>query len=212
MNQEILLSNTYLGPVEYYRTMANHAVVRIEQCDHFEKQTYRNRCRIMTCNQLMDLSVPIIRPKEKCATRDILISYHEKWQQTQWRAIESAYNSSPFFEYYREDYEPFFLKETKYLVDLNMGLMETTLDLLHLRPAIHLTERYETQEELGKCLDGRELFHPKKTFVGSDIRPYYQVFSPIFGFQPNLSIIDLLFNLGPEALLYLSLKPNKSAS
>ena len=111
MSQSVLLSSAYLAPIEYYQAIAQNDATIIEQYDHFEKQTYRNRCRILTCNQVMDLVVPIIRPKERCPFKEIKISYTEKWQQTHWRAIESAYNKSPFFEYYKEDYEPFYKKK-----------------------------------------------------------------------------------------------------
>lgn len=201
-NSDVLLCSAYLAPVEYYQAMANHQNVYIEECDHFEKQTFRNRCRIMTTNQLMDLTVPIIRPKEKCPLRDIQISYQEKWQQLHWRAIESAYNNSPFFEYYREDYEPLFSKKFDFLVDLNWQLMETTLSLLHLYVTPSRTTVYQKIEELENCRDSRNEFLPKKEY-DTKIPPYYQVFSDTFGFQPRLSIIDLLFNMGPESVLYL---------
>jgi len=200
----ILLSNLYLAPIDYYISLGQSENVLIEQHDHFEKQTYRNRCRILTSNGPMDLVVPIIRPKEKCPTKDILISYREKWQQTHWRAIESAYNSSPFFEYYKEDFEPFFTQKINYLIDLNNGLMDTVLQLIHLPVNYQLTDTYKKKEEVVSqgIEDLRKVFHPKQDNK-TDIKPYYQVFDQKFGFQGGLSIIDLLFNLGPEALIYL---------
>lgn len=201
--ERLLLSSAYLAPVEYYKKMAQYDHIEIEQFDHFEKQTYRNRCRIMTCNQIMDLTIPIIRPKEKCPFKEIKISYQEKWQQTHWRAIESAYNSSPFFEYYRDDFEPFYKKKWDFLIDFNMQIQETTLSLLHLYKKPQLTELYRKKEDLEDDYnDLRKAFHPKQA-QPLDLPPYYQVFNAQFGFQPNLSIIDLLFNLGPEGLLYL---------
>ena len=200
----ILLSNLYLAPIDYYIALSQSDNVLIEQHDHFEKQTYRNRCRILTSNGPMDLVVPIIRPKEKCPTKDILISYQEKWQQTHWRAIESAYNSSPFFEYYKEDFEPFFTQKINYLIDLNNGLMETLLQLIHLPVNYQLTDTYKKKEEVVSqgIEDQRKAFHPKQTDK-IVTKPYYQVFDQKFGFQGGLSIIDLLFNLGPESLIYL---------
>lgn len=202
MSQSVLLSSAYLAPIEYYQAIAQNDATIIEQYDHFEKQTYRNRCRILTCNQVMDLVVPIIRPKERCPFKEIKISYTEKWQQTHWRAIESAYNKSPFFEYYKEDYEPFYTKKYDYLIDLNQGLMETTMELIHLYGPISLSETYQKGDELVGITDMRRSFHPKQIHTKTN-KPYYQVFDQKFGFQPHLSIIDLLFNMGPETILYL---------
>lgn len=202
MSQSVLLSSAYLAPIEYYQAIAQNDATIIEQYDHFEKQTYRNRCRILTCNQVMDLVVPIIRPKERCPFKEIKISYTEKWQQTHWRAIESAYNKSPFFEYYKEDYEPFYTKKYDYLIDLNQGLMETTMELIHLYAPISLSETYQKGDELVGITDMRRSFHPKQIHTKTN-KPYYQVFDQKFGFQPHLSIIDLLFNMGPETILYL---------
>lgn len=202
MSQSVLLSSAYLAPIEYYQAIAQNDATIIEQYDHFEKQTYRNRCRILTCNQVMDLVVPIIRPKERCLFKEIKISYTEKWQQTHWRAIESAYNKSPFFEYYKEDYEPFFTKKYDYLIDLNQGLLETTMQLIHLYTPLSLSKTYQKEEELVGITDMRRSFHPKQIHTKTN-KPYYQVFDQKFGFQPHLSIIDLLFNMGPETILYL---------
>lgn len=202
MSQSVLLSSAYLAPIEYYQAIAQNDATIIEQYDHFEKQTYRNRCRILTCNQVMDLVVPIIRPKERCPFKEIKISYTEKWQQTHWRAIESAYNKSPFFEYYKEDYEPFFTKKYDYLIDLNQGLLKTTMELIHLYAPISLSETYQKGDELVGITDMRRSFHPKQIHTKTN-KPYFQVFDQKFGFQPHLSIIDLLFNMGPETILYL---------
>ncbi|MBR0503562.1 MAG: WbqC family protein [Paludibacteraceae bacterium] len=202
MSQSVLLSSAYLAPIEYYQAIAQNDATIIEQYDHFEKQTYRSRCRILTCNQVMDLVVPIIRPKERCPFKEIKISYTEKWQQTHWRAIESAYNKSPFFEYYKEDYEPFFTKKYDYLIDLNQGLLETTMQLIHLYTPLSLSKTYQKEEELVGITDMRRSFHPKQIHTKTN-KPYYQVFDQKFGFQPHLSIIDLLFNMGPETILYL---------
>jgi len=202
MSQTVLLSSAYLAPIEYYQAIAQNEEAIIEQYDHFEKQTYRNRCRILTCNQVMDLVVPIIRPKERVPFKEIKISYTEKWQQTHWRAIESAYNKSPFFEYYKEDYEPFFTKKYDYLIDLNQGLLETTMQLIHLYTPLSLSKTYQKVEELVGITDMRRSFHPKQIHTETN-KPYYQVFDQKFGFQPHLSIIDLLFNMGPETILYL---------
>ncbi len=199
MNNKILLSTAYLGPVSYYRAMAHADEIQVEQCDHYHKQTYRNRCRIMTGNGVMELSVPVLKSGNKTAVRDLKIAYVESWQQVHWRAIASAYNSSPFFEYYRDDFEPFFTKKTEYLIDFNMGLMEVVDGLVGIKTPISLTEEYLPSPVGMKDL--REVFSPKQP-DGSEVA-YYQVFDQKYGFVPDLSILDLLFNMGPESLLVL---------
>ncbi|MBR6659117.1 MAG: WbqC family protein [Paludibacteraceae bacterium] len=201
MDQRLLLTTTYLGPIDYFRQIYTAPKVVIEQNDHYTKQTYRNRCRIATSNHPLDLTIPVIRPKEKCPTKEIQISYKENWRINHWRAIESAYNSTPFFEYYRDDYEVAFMKKYNYLIDFNMDLLETTLRLLHISKEIEKTSEYIPKED-NNPWDMREAFHPKHE-SRTQITPYYQVFEHKFGFQPNLSIIDLLFNMGPEAIFTL---------
>jgi hypothetical protein len=201
MDQRLLLTTTYLGPIDYFKQIYTAPKVIIEQNDHYTKQTYRNRCRIATSNHLLDLTIPVIRPKEKCPTKEIQISYKENWRINHWRAIESAYNSTPFFEYYRDDYEVVFKKKYDFLIDFNMDLLDTTLRLLRISKEIEKTSEYIQKEE-NNPLDMREAFHPKHEST-TPISPYYQVFEHKFGFQPNLSIIDLLFNMGPESIFTL---------
>lgn len=199
MSDKILLSSAYLGPVSYYRALANASSALVEQCDHYHKQTYRNRCRIMTGNGVMELSVPVIKSGNKTAVRDLKIAYVESWQQVHWRAIASAYNSSPFFEYYRDDFEPFYTKKIEYLIDFNMGLMEVVNGLVGIKTPVSLTEEYVPSPL--DCVDLRETFSPKNPDV--EELSYYQVFDQKYGFVPDLSILDLLFNMGPESLLVL---------
>jgi hypothetical protein len=201
MEQKLLLTTAYLGPIDYYRQILSCNHLTIEQNDHYTKQTYRNRCRIATGNQLLDLTIPVIRPKEKCPTKEIQISYQENWRTIHWRAIESAYNSTPFFEYYKDDFEVVFQKKYNYLIDFNMDLLEVTLRLLKIKTEIEKSTEYISKEDV-HWLDMRDGFHPKRVSTAY-IKPYYQVFDQKFGFQPNLSIIDLLFNMGPESIFTL---------
>lgn len=199
MQGSVLLSSAYLGPVSYYQTVASADQVRIEQYDHYHKQTYRNRCRILTSNGVMDLSVPVINTGAKMCVKDLRIAYVENWQQVHWRAIASAYNSSPFFEYYRDDFEPFYTRKTEFLIDLNMELMRVVMELIGLKTEVSLTDDYLTETS---PLDLREAFSPK-TESTLPLRPYYQVFDQKFGFVRDMSVLDLLFNMGPESILYL---------
>lgn len=196
-----LLSSTYLGPVSYYKRLASDDSVIMERNENYPKQTYRNRCRISSANGVMDLSIPIKKDADKCPMRDIRIAYTENWQQVHWRAIESAYSSSPFFEYYRDDFEPFYKRHTEFLVDLNEELRLLVCSLVGITPDVTLTDEYQFSANEGE-VDLRNYFSPKKP-VTEALSPYYQVFEQKFGFLPDLSIVDLLFNMGPESLLVL---------
>lgn len=201
--ENICLSSAYLAPVEYYSALAGAEVVYLEHCDYYVKQTYRNRCHIAAANGTMALSIPVEKTSsEKILTRDVRISDHNDWQLNHWRSIESAYNSTPFFEYFKDDLLPFYEKKWRFLWDFNQEIQAKVLDLLEIKPDIRLTKEYKiTLDE--NVLDLRESIHPKKQNFQGEYRPYYQVFEQRFGFQPNLSIIDLLFNMGNEAQLII---------
>jgi hypothetical protein len=199
----VCLTSAYLAPVEYYSAMSKAEIVYFEHCDYYVKQTYRNRCHIAAANGVMALSIPVEKASsEKMLTRDVRISDHNDWQLNHWRSIESAYNSTPFFEYYKDDLLPFYEKKWTFLWDFNQEIQTRMLELLELKPEIQLTDEYKiTFNE--NVLDFRESIHPKKQDLQAEHKPYYQVFEQRFGFQPNLSIIDLLFNMGNEAQLII---------
>ena len=195
-----LLSTAYLAPIEYYVVLANSERILLEQHEYYQKQSYRNRCRIATANGIIDLSIPV-DSAGKTPIRDIRISDHNNWQTLHWRSIETAYNSSPFFEYYADDFRPFFEKKWLFLWDFNLALFNKTLELLDIETKIELTEQYKP-ETCDNFLDLRAAIHPKKE-ISLLLKPYYQVFETKFGFMPNMSIIDLLFNMANEAQLIL---------
>lgn len=200
----IVLQSAYFAPVGYYAKIYAHDKILVEQHDHYVKQTYRNRCRIQTESGVMDLSIPVEKFADKVKTKDICISYGQEWRRLHLRAMETSYNSTPFFEYYKDDIHAIYERKEKYLFDFNMRLMEFTLDALGIQREISTTESY-FEEETG-IEDGRNLFNPKKENIDTDSKPYYQMFSEKFGFTDGLSIVDLLFNLGPESVLYLKEK------
>lgn len=201
-----LLSSAYLAPVRYYAHLytAPHAV--IETCDNYVKQTYRNRCLIAGPNGVQALTVPIEKTAlGKTAMRDIRISDHGNWRHLHWNALQSSYERSPFFEYYADDLRPFYERRIGFLLDFNEGLQQTILNLLDLSPTILHTDAYlaAPSEDM---LDLRELISPKRPLQDDTTftpQPYYQVFSHKHGFQADLSIVDLLFNMGPEARIIL---------
>jgi hypothetical protein len=198
------LSAAYLAPVEYYRQMLAHPQVIIERHCHYVRQTYRNRCVIASANGLQTLSIPVVKPDSpRCPTKDIRIAEHGNWRRLHWNAIVSAYNSTPFFEYYADDFRPFYEKPQTFLFDFNEALRELICALLDISPNISYSSKYITGTS-PDTIDLREAIHPKKKTAAAHFQPYYQVFADKFGFQANLSIIDLLFNMGTEAILTVS--------
>ena len=197
-----LLSTTYFGPVQWYQKLYRHEEVAIETAEHFVKQTYRNRCLIATANGTQALTVPVEHADGQAFIRDIRLSDHGNWRHLHWNALVSAYGESPFFEYYADDIRPFFEKRWDYLIDFNLDITRTMCELLDIEPNVSLTEHYEHEAE---AIDFREVIRPKKPLPDPDFHPksYYQVYSDRTGFQPNLSILDLLFNMGNEAVFYL---------
>ena len=199
----ICLTSAYLAPVEYYSALAKADIVSLEHCEFYEKQSYRNRCNIAGANGQLALTIPVEKSKgSRMLTRDVRISEHSDWQLQHWRSIESAYNSTPFFEYYKDDLIPFYEKNWTFLWDFNTEIQTKMLELLDLQVDVQLTKEYKVDFD-ENVQDVRNSIHPKKeTEVGS-FKTYYQVFEQRFGFIPNLSSIDLLFNMGNESILIL---------
>ncbi|MBR6275577.1 MAG: WbqC family protein [Prevotella sp.] len=199
----VLLSTTYFGSIQWYQKLYRADETWIEHCESFKKQTYRNRCIIATTQGLQILTVPVERDSSGFI-KDIRISDHGNWRHLHWNALLSAYGESPFFEYYEDDLHPFFERRWTYLFDFNEEIRMKMCELLDLRPQVRYTETY-VAEVSDPISDFREAINPKHPAPDPDFVPrrYYQVYEAKHGFQPNLSIVDLLFNMGPEAILYL---------
>lgn len=194
---EILFSTAYLPPIEFFKNMMEHNHIIIEQYETYPKQTYRNRCEILSANGKLSLTIPVIKINgNHTLTKDVEISYSTNWQKIHWRAIESAYNNSPFFIYYSDLFYPFYEKKNKYLIDYNNELLELILKILKVNTKFSLSAKYEKQPI--QTIDLRDTIHPKKNIVTLEkkYQAYNQVFLDKFGFISNLSIIDLLFNEG----------------
>lgn len=203
---KVLLTSAYLAPVQYYAWMLAADEVLLEQHDHYMKQTYRNRCTIAAADGPLSLTVPIIKPEsDKCPMKDIRISDHGNWRHLHWNALKSAYRMSPFWEYYEDDFRPFYEQKWEFLMDYNQALQEKVCELIDFTPNITRTEAFLSLPEAG-IQDLREVIHPKREIAVDErfqVVPYYQVFKERQGFLPNMSIMDLLMNMGPESLLIL---------
>lgn len=204
--KEIVLSTAYLAPVEYYVKLYHYDRVWVEGFDHYAKQTYRNRCVIAAADGPLALTIPTEKGEaDKLLTRDVRISDHGNWRRVHWNAFEAAYRHSPFFDYYADEFHRFFEQRYTFLTDFNDALCRWVCEQVGLQPDICPTTVYEAATA-GKE-DFRERIHPKKDYrtTDPDFVPvvYYQVFDARNGFLPNLSVADLLFNMGPESLLVL---------
>lgn len=200
MPGEILLSTAYFPPAEYFNLIMNAPGVIIEKEENYIKQTYRNRCRILTANGIQSLSVPVtkVSPK-KTRIKDVVIDYSKRWQQVHIRAMISSYNRSPYFQFYFENFEKILLKNHKFLLDLNDSLLYQCLEMLDIKKIVKYTSSY-SPEGIAEY-DFRYSISPKRN---SDYqsKPYIQVFGNN-KFVPGLSILDLIFNIGPESSKYL---------
>ena len=209
---QALLSSTYFGPVQWYQKLCRHERVFVERYDSYRKQTYRNRCVIAAANGPQTLTVPVERQAggQRLLTRDVRISDHGNWRHQHWHALMSAYSESPFFDYYADDLRPFFERRWEFLYDFNEAIRATLCELLDIHPDVRPTTHYAAAEgpmaaEEATAIDLREAIDPKHPEPDPDFepRPYYQVFQARHGFIPNLSVLDLLFNMGPEGIFWL---------
>jgi len=200
----ILLSTTYFPPISWLALLYKNKEVKIDLCESYTKQSYRNRCRISTSNGLMDLSIPVKKPNgNHSKTQEILLDDQQKWRQNHWRSIKNAYQSTPFFIHYEEAIQAILNSKIKTLWELNHALITYIADQIHIEYSIKYTESFIEDYDQN---DFRFVIHPKQADIFS-YPPYYQVFDDKIGFQSGLSSLDLLFNLGPEAILYLDKLP-----
>ncbi len=194
-------TTAYFPSISYMARFLQEDAPVIEVCETYPKQTYRNRCRVMTANGVESLSVPVIKVNgSHTMTKDIAVSPDEPWQHTHSRCLESAYKASPYFDHYFDYLKPIFEGRFKRLIDLNDTALRAVLKLLKTdKKIIHTTEYIREADK-----DLREAFSPKKPLDTMLFPSYYQVFCNKHPFAPDLSVLDLIFNLGPEAAAYLS--------
>ena len=211
----MLLSSAYFPPVEYFALLARDITLSpdrvipscavLEACENYSKQTWRNRCRILAATGPDILQVPVIHDAPKILITDVRIEYTTPWVIRTERAIDSAYRTSAYFEYYRDELYALLDAKPERLFELNLSLLRFFLDKLGLRVELTLSDDYTPPGSAED--DWRYALTPKKpNTVLRDLglgKPYYQVFSQKYGFVPGLSVMDLLFNEGPSSILYL---------
>jgi hypothetical protein len=199
---EILVSTAYLPPVEYFSQIAGTGTILIEKEENYIKQTYRNRCYILSAHGPQSLSVPVYRGSiHKTSVKDIKIDYSKRWQQVHTGAIRSSYGAAPFFMHYFEGLEKIINLGHSYLLDLNFDLLQLILNFLRLKKDISFTDHFTP--EGSHPADFRYSIKPKKPASYQNQKTYFQVFEEMTGFVPQMSIIDLLFNMGPDSVNYL---------
>ena len=206
-----LLQTTYVGPIQWYQKLYRYDHCLIEQYDSYQKQTYRNRCLIATANGVQALTVPVehspLTSHHSPLVKDLRISDHNQWRRVHWNALQSAYSESPFFDYYADDLHPFFERKYNFLIDFNEAIRQKICELIDIQPSVEYTSEYISaiSPQTSDITDYRNVIHakhpqPDDTF---EAKRYWQVFQHKHGFLPNLSILDLLFCMGPESVFYL---------
>lgn len=199
--EQILLSTAYLPPVEYFSRILNSVSFLLEYNENYNRQTYRNRCRILGPQGILILSVPVTRRgRTKAPVRDVTIDYSKRWQQVHLRAIASCYGRSPFYQFYSDEFIRIIAKEFRFLVDLNEVLLKKCLEILRLDRSFHPSSSFIPPDGTSSN-DYRYTISPGNK-PGVEQKPYIQVFDQ-GTFVPDLSIIDLIFNTGPDAGSFL---------
>jgi hypothetical protein len=201
MNRKIVLSTAYLPPIEYFAHIKEADDILIEREENYHKQSYRNRCYILSANKPQHLTVPVyLGSLHKTHIRDIRIDYSKRWQQVHLGALKSSYSSSPYFIYYFDILEKIILSNYDFLLDLNMELLGAILKMIRLERKVNFTTDFISAEN--GMYDFRYSINPKKRSSYSP-KQYIQVFPTTDGFMPGLSVADLLFNAGPDSAEYL---------
>lgn len=202
----IILSSAYLAPIQYYAHIYADDDIVEDRGENFLKQTYRNRCYIATSQGALALTLPIVHETvSHIPVGEIRLSDHGNWRRTHWNALQTAYDNSPYFMYYADDFYRIYQRSYEYLVDFNEAFEKLILDILMISCTPKVTYTYIVPP-FNKAIDLREIISPKVSLERDPYfiqTPYYQIFAPKTGFLPNLSIVDLLFNLGPESRIVL---------
>jgi|AntAceMinimDraft_11_1070367.scaffolds.fasta_scaffold18939_2 hypothetical protein len=198
-HSEVVIELHHLPCFDYFACLLQYNTIRLEACENFPKQTYRNRCYVLTANKVDVLTIPVKNSRKKIRIKDIQIDYNQSWIKRHWGCLQSAYGKSPYFEHYYRDLETIYLRKPTFLFDFNLELLTLCLKNLGIKKRIEYTLSYTVDVDITQ-FDAKLVVNDKKkgeSAVFCNTIPYYQTFGN--DFVPNLSIIDLLFNKGPEA-------------
>jgi len=196
--KSLLIDLHYLPSLEYFCVLQQYDSIQLEKHEHYVKQSYRNRCYINTAQGPEMLVVPLTDKHGKIPIKDVRIDYSSKWQNNQWRTIESAYRKAPYYEFYSEDIQKIIYHNYTFLFDLNLDLLSFCLKSIRHKPSLSVSVTYEKIPDVSFS-DLRAVIHPKIPFTERPFFlsvPYQQVFGNQFA--ANLSLIDLLFSEGPR--------------
>ncbi len=207
MNSAVL-STAYWPNLHYMHYVLSANEVTIDLYEHFEKQSFRNRTSILTANGPLNLSIPVAKWKDKTPVKDIEISYSEDWQKQHWRALVSAYKNSPYFDFLEDEIRSFYEQDYQYLHQYNAEQLKWIFKAFRLKKEIVYTNHYFETTDNKETIDLRQNIHPKKEITDPELKqlintPYYQTFDTKFGFTPNLSVLDHIFNEGIKSYQYL---------
>ena len=200
--ERILVHPTYFPSIAQMVAIAQAKHVVLEVEDNYQKQTYRNRCYIAHTNGKLLLNVPVKHSKDgsRQKMKDVVAENAFPWQKEHWKSIQNAYRTSPFFEFYEDELAPLFLKSVNGILDLNLEIFNTLQEMLQLDTSVSFSETYELAPSNAEDLRFLAVAKSKRKF---NLTPYTQVLESHHGWLPNLSVLDLLFNEGPNALNYL---------
>lgn len=198
---KIIVPVVFLGNIEYYSLLNQADEVFFDLHGHYLKQNFRNRAEMYGANGKLNLIIPVVKHNNHTALQDIKVSYDHLWQKHHWKSIASAYRSSPYFEFFEDDFEPIYMAKYDTLVEFNLALQDKILDALGIK--INSTCSKEHHKEIEGFTNYRGYFTPKQKSLEFPKEPYNQVFEDKYGFIPNLFIFDLLFNEGPNSVNFL---------
>jgi hypothetical protein len=200
----LIFESQYFAPVIFYKISYNFTDIVFEQCETYQKMSFRNRCQILGAEGVIDLSIPLVGGRgTKGLIRDVRIAGDRKWQAQHWKTIVSCYSRSPWFDYYRDGLESLYRKPVEFLLDWNRECLDWTFRGLGINKTIGRTADYREIYPIGEVMDWRGRLMPRDREKWGPAPRYHQVFEDRIGFTPHLSILDLLFCEGKSAIRYI---------